>query len=135
MSVSVRAVAVSLMMFLSAFSFATVAPAPEAQAQAASETCPEFMRAVFLTKKPLQVNPGGKCHFRFTFEATLNNQTDKFPRLCVFARVVGSDTEYGPFCTDGENFGMNVPAQVEWLWSDRPVRMLYKLCDTLAECR
>ena len=132
MSVVWRAVALSLVMASSVFSFATVAPLHEAQA---SETCPGFERAAFVTKKPLQVNPGGKCHFRFAFEAVLNSQTDKFPRLCIFARVAGSDTEYGPFCTEGENFGMNVPAQVEWLWSDRPVRMLYKLCDTLAECR
>lgn len=130
MSVVIRAISLCVAVF-SIISFAPTA-IPQAEA---SEACPAFERAVFVTKKPIQVNPGGKCHFRFAFEAVLNSQSDKFPRLCVFARVAGSDAEYGPFCTEGANFGMNVPAQVEWLWTDRPVRMLYKLCDTAAQCR
>lgn len=125
------AVAVALAMALTCFAFA---PLSISQAEA-SQTCPEFTRTVFLTKKPFQVNPGGKCHVRFTFEIPLPSQTSKPQRLCIFARAPGSDAEYGPFCSDGENVDMGMPAQPEWLWSDRSVRMIYKLCDTLAECR
>lgn len=108
MHVSFRAVALSVVVAFSGFLFTPMAM-PQVEA---SETCPEFERSAFLTKKPLLVNPGGKCYWRFTFETPLNSASDKPPRLCLFARVAGSDTEYGPSCTDGENFGMNVPAQI-----------------------
>jgi hypothetical protein len=132
MSVNFRAVALSLAMSSSVFSFATVATPFEAQAASDSE-CPPYERKDQLTSKPLLVNPGGKCYVRFRFEFRLYASQD-FPDVCYFARVAGSEKDYGPFCNEGANLRMDVPGPIEWLWSSTPVTVYIKLCASPADC-
>ena len=137
MSLSSQAMTWALVISLATFSSATAITTREVlAAKSAQQTCPPFERKAFLTKEPLQVNPGGKCPYqRFTFEFHLSNFPSKPPETCYFARVVGSDKQYGPFCSKGENFGMQLPRPIEWLWSSTPVTVYITLCGSRSDCR
>jgi hypothetical protein len=104
--------AIALCLAISSPVFATVVTPHQAQAASDSETCPPYERKDRLTSKPLLVNPGGKCYVRFRFSFMLYSSED-FPDVCYFARVAGSEKDYGPFCADGANLRMEVPGPIE----------------------
>jgi hypothetical protein len=135
MSMNFRAIAQALVVLSPVFSFVAVAAPHQAQAASDSDACPAYERKAQLSSEPLLVNPGGKCPaWRFRFEFMLY-ASEEPPKTCYFAPVAGSEKEYGPFCTEGANFAMDVPGPIEWLWSSRPVTVYIKLCASPSDCR
>lgn len=125
----------ALIALLVAAPFVAVAPVDTVQAQAGELTCNGHMRMVFLSSKPLKVNPG-KCRYaRINLRIEMMSPTDPLPRICLFAKAVGSAKEYGPFCSEGATSGLPVPGIIEWLWSNRGVETGLKFCNTRDNCR
>ncbi len=115
--------------------FATFAPLNATAAQTSELTCNGHMRMVFLTNRPLKVNPG-KCRYaRINLRITVQDAAQKPPRICLFAKAFGSAKEYGPFCNEGANSGMAVPGPIEWLWSDWGAETGLKFCKSREDCR
>jgi hypothetical protein len=125
----------NLAALLVAASVATFAPVNGSAAQTGEQTCNGHMRMVFLSPKPLKVNPG-KCRFaRINLIFTVYDPVQKPPPICLFAKAYGSAKEYGPFCNEGPTSGMAVPGPIEWLWSNGGVETGLKFCKDRENCR
>ena len=135
MSRNQRAMVQALVALLVASLFATFAPLNGAVAQNSELTCNGHMRMVFLSPKPLKVNPG-KCRYaRINLMFTVYDPVQKPPPTCLFAKAFGNAKAYGPFCNEGPTSGMAVPGPIEWLWSDGGVETGLKFCNSRENCR
>lgn len=115
--------------------FAPFTSASGAVAQTSELTCNGHARLVFFTTKPLQVNPGKCRYFRINFRIRLMGPNLKPQPVCVFAKAWGSAKEYGPFCTDGPNFGILVPGAIQWVWASQGLPGSVKFCKSPDDCR
>jgi hypothetical protein len=125
----------SLMSVLAAAFLATATPPVGAVAQTSELTCNGHMRMVFLSPKPLKVNPGRCRYARINLIFTVQDPVQKPPPICLFAKAFGSAKEYGPFCNEGATSGMAMPGPIEWLWSNGGVETGLKFCKDRENCR
>jgi hypothetical protein len=130
-----RSIAWTLAFVLVAASFASFAPLGGAVAQTSELTCNGHARPVFLTTKPLQINPGKCRYFRINIRIRLQGPNMKPAPVCLFAKAWGNAKEYGPFCTDGPNFGMRVPGAIQWVWASQGLPGSVKFCKSPEDCR
>jgi hypothetical protein len=135
MSRLIERIARALASIIVAASFATFAPIGGASAQNSELNCNGHSRPVFLTARPLKINPGKCPYFRINIVVPLQGPNMKPPKVCLFATVWGSTKQYGPFCTEGSNFGMSVPGPLESVWASQGLEAGLKFCRSPGDCR
>lgn len=83
---------------------------------AAAKECAGTSRILTVGKKPVQINPGGRCNFTFLPRVKRSEL-----RPCFYAKTVGKKETLGPFCASRTKV-VGLPWTTEWLWSaDVPV--------------